>query len=214
MFANMSFIRDILLGAQKRKGNLNAMCDALHINPPDLFHSDIQVSFEVAYRAWEVGIEHTGDSRLGLHIGEETNTSVLGLVGHLMQSCATLEEAFTALCRFSTVTTDMFSYSISTTGERHELSYNPCTPWIRVSSVSARQAVEQAMAGTLNVFALLSGKKIFPREASFAYARPKDLSEYDDIFQAPLTPCIVFSMPGIDSQRSSVRGNFIHVKDD
>jgi len=60
MFAHMAFVKDILLGAEKRKGNLKSMCDALGINPSDIYHSDIHVSFEQAYRAWEVAMQ-TGD---------------------------------------------------------------------------------------------------------------------------------------------------------
>lgn len=186
MFAHMTFIRDILLGAERRNGDLNEMCDVLNINPSDLYHSEIQVSFETAYKAWEIAIEQTGDPLLGLHLGEQTNTSIMGLVGHLMQSCPNLEEAFKAVCSFSGVASDMFSYSISRTGEKVRLSYVPCTPWIKVAPVSARQGVEQAMAGTLNIFNMLIGKKIFPELVLLSYDRPKNQSEYERIFQAPV----------------------------
>jgi len=186
MFAHMAFVRDILLGAEKRKGNLKSMCDALKINPPDLYHSDIHVSFEQAYQAWEVAIMQTGDQQLGLHLGEQTNPSILGLVGLLMQSSPNLEEAFKSVCSFSQVATDMFSYSISVKEDKFSLSYIPCTPWVKISPISARQGVEQAMAGTLNIFGMLTGKKITPELVLLSYAKPKDLSEYERIFQAPI----------------------------
>lgn len=186
MFAQMTFIRDILLGAEKRSGNLNNMCDALDINPSDLYRSEIKVSFETAYRAWEVALKQTGDPLLGLHLGEQTNTSILGLVGHLMQSCPNLEEAFKAVCSFSVVASDLFSYTLSRSGEKVKLSYVPCTPWVKVSPISARQGVEQAMAGTLNIFMMLIGKKIFPELVLLSYNKPKDQSEYERIFQAPV----------------------------
>ena len=186
MFAHMAFVRDILLGAEKRKSNLKSMCDSLGINPSHLYHSDIHVSFEQAYRAWEVAIQQTGDQRLGLHIGEQTNPSIMGLVGHLMQSCPNLEEAFKSFCSFSVVASDMFSYSISKVADKHWLSYKACTPWIKVAPISARQGVEQAMAGTLNVFRILTGKKIFPELVHLSYPTPKDLPEYERVFQAPI----------------------------
>lgn len=186
MFAHMAFVRDILLGAEKRKAHLKSMCDALGINPSDIYHSDIHVSFDQAVRAWDVAVQETGDSRLGLHIGEQTNPSIMGLVGHLMQSCPNLEEAFKSVCNFSMVASDMFSYSISRAADKDRLSYTACEPWIKVSSVSARQAVEQAMAGTLNVFRMLTGKQIFPEVVHLSYPRPKDLHEYERIFQTPI----------------------------
>lgn len=187
MFAQMTFIRDILLGAEKRNGNLIEMCKALDINPSDLYRSEIKVSFETAYRAWEVALKQTGDPLLGLHLGEQTNTSILGLVGHLMQSCPTLEEAFKAVCSFSGVASDLFSYSLSRNGDKDWLTYTPCTPWVKVAPISARQGVEQAMAGTLNVFMMLIGKKIVPERVMLRYPKPKDPSEYERIFQAPVT---------------------------
>ncbi len=186
MFAHMAFVRDILLGAEKKKGNLKSMCEALKINPLDLYHSDIHVSFEQAYLAWEVAIMQTGDQHLGLHLGEQTNPSILGLVGLLMQSCPNLEEAFKAVCSFSIVASDMFSYSISTSGDKGSLTYKACTPWVKVSPLSARQAVEQAMAGTVNIFRMLTGMKITPELVLLSYSKQKDLAEYERIFQAPI----------------------------
>lgn len=186
MFAHMAFVRDILLGAEKRKGNLKSMCEALKINPLDLYHSDIHVSFEQAYRAWDVAIMQTGDQHLGLHLGEQTNPSILGLVGLLMQSSPNLEEAFKAVCSFSVVASDMFSYSISITGDKASLSYKACTPWVKVSPLSARQGVEQAMAGTVNIFRMLTGIKITPELVLLSYPKQKDITEYERIFQAPI----------------------------
>ena len=186
MFAHMAFVRDILLGAEKRKGNLKSMCDALKINPADLYHSDIHVSFEQAYQAWEVAIMQTGDQHLGLHLGEQTNPSILGLVGLLMQSSPNLEEAFKAVSRFSVVASDMFSYSISITGDKDCLSYKACTPWVKISPISARQGVEQAMAGTLNIFSMLAGMKVSPELVLLSYPKQKALPEYERIFQAPI----------------------------
>lgn len=186
MFAHMAIIRDILLGAEKHRGNLAAMCQTLDIDPADIYHSDIKVPFEKSYRAWEIAVEQTGDHHLGLHIGEHTNPSIMGLVGYLMQSCPNLEEAFRSVCSFSVVATDMFAYSISTTGNEARLTFQPCDPWVRISPMSARQAVEQAMAGTLNIFRMLAGNKIFPHQVLLGYGRQKNLSEYERIFQAPV----------------------------
>lgn len=186
MFAHMAFIKDILLGAEKRKADLELMCKELEIEPVDLYQSDIKVSFEKAVKAWDIAIHHTGDHLLGLHLGEQTNPSILGLVGYLMQSCPNLLEAYKSVCSFSILASDMFTYSLSTAGREAILSYAPCTPWIRTSSESARQGTEQAMAGTLNVFKMLTGKNIDPIRVQFTHNRRKDISEYERVFHAPI----------------------------
>ncbi|NBW35836.1 MAG: AraC family transcriptional regulator [Cytophagia bacterium] len=186
MFAHMAIIRDILLGAEKQKANLKSMCEALDINPADLFHSDIQVPFEKSYRTWEVAIKHTGDPQLGLHLGERTNPSIMGLMGHLMQSCPNLLEVFQTVSRFSILATDMFTYSIATKGNKVVLSFQPCKPWIDLSPVSARHAIDHSLSGTLNIFKILTGQKISPQLVLLSYPKPKGTAEYENVFQSAI----------------------------
>lgn len=178
----MPIVRDILLGAEKRKASLLSMCRELDLNPAELYQSDVQVPFEKAYRAWDVATAAVNDPLLGLHLGEATNPSILGLVGHLMQSCPNLEEAFRSVSEFSIVTTDMFRYIISTDGNLTTLSYQPCEPWLKVSPGTASQAVDQAMAGTLNVFRILSGRNILPVGVTLARSRSAHAAEYERVF--------------------------------
>ncbi|MFZ6001925.1 MAG: AraC family transcriptional regulator [Bacteroidota bacterium] len=186
MFAHMSFIKDILFGAEKRHADLRAMCEELGVNPADIYQSDIHVSFEVAYKAWDVAVKATGDSQLGLHIGEHTNASILGLVGYLMQSCPNLLEAYKSVCNFSSVASDMFTYSLTNDGNTTLLTYSACEPWQKASPQSSRHGTEQAMAATLNVFHSLCGKKLHPQKVLLTYSRPKNSTEYDRVFNCPI----------------------------
>lgn len=186
MFVNMSIIKDILQGAEKHGADLVSMCYELGIKPSDIYHSENVATFEQAYRVWEIAVKHTNDDLLGLHIGEETNPSIMGLVGYLMQSCPNLYDAFESICSYSALTSDMFSFSLSRNGNQCELVYKPCDPWVMVSPLSARQGIELSMSGLLNVFKVLSGKKIYPQKVSFNYKKPKDISEYERIFKAPI----------------------------
>src|SRR6188474_2867954 len=162
MFAHMPIIRDILYGAAQRGANLTAMCRALGITVDDLSRSDKSVDFEQAYKAWDVAVAATGNATLGLQLGTTTTPSILGIVGHLMQSCATLRDAFQQVCVYSAAATDMFKYSMSEKGKQTILTFSPARAWTSVSPASARQAVDQAMGGCLNVFFLLSGQHIQP----------------------------------------------------
>lgn len=186
MFAHMPIIRDILLAAVKRKASLEVMCRELDIDPSDIYRSDIQVPFEKAYMAWDVAIKHSGDSELGLHMGDQTNPSVMGLVGHLLQSCPNLEESFRKVCEFSALTTDLFTYNIAVSGNRTILSYRACDAWMKVSPETARQALDQSLSGTLGVFNILCGRKIVPLEAHISISKPRHHDEYEKMLQAPI----------------------------
>lgn len=182
MFAHMPIIRDIVFGAAQRGANLNNVCASLGLSIEELNDSGRSVPFESAYRTWELAVTQTGDPQLGLHLGETATPAILGLIGHLMQSSPDLLTAYQQVCRHAEFATDMFRYSIAVGDKETILTYQPVKAWTTVSPGSARQAVEQAMAGTLNVFCLLSGKKVSPVEAGFAYARPKAIRDYERIF--------------------------------
>lgn len=182
MFAHMPILRDILVGAAQRGANLLSLCEELHLSVDDLNDSGRSAGFETAYRAWELALKQTNDPLLGLHLGEATTPSILGLIGHLMQSSPDLLTAYQQVSRHAGLATDMFRYLIAVENNETVLTYQPVKAWTAVSPDSARQAVEQAMAGTLNVFYLLSGKKVTPRQAEFAYARPKAIRDYERVF--------------------------------
>jgi AraC-like DNA-binding protein len=182
MFAHMPIIRDILYGAASRGASLNDLCLKLPISVEELSDSEKSVDFEKAYRAWELAVSSTHDHLLGLHLGETATPSILGLIGHLMQSSPDLLTAYQQVCKHAALATDMFIYSIESTEDQTLLKYEPARLWLNISETSARQAVEQAMAGTLNVFYLLSGKRVSPIHTQFSFGKPKSRTEYERVF--------------------------------
>lgn len=185
MYAHMPIIRDILYGAASRGASLVDLCKAVDISVEELNDSEKSVDFEKAYRSWELAVKDTRDSLLGLHLGQTATPSILGLIGHLMQSSPDLLTAYQQVCKHATLATDMFRYSIESNKEQTILRYEPARLWLKVSEMSARQAVEQAMAGTLNVFYLLSGKRVKPVLAEFIFPK-RNTIEYEGIFNSPL----------------------------
>lgn len=181
MFAHMPIVRDILYGAASQGAELKDLCASINITPDELTDSEKSVSFEQAYRAWELAVKQTGDPLLGLHLGETSTPSILGLIGHLMQSSEDLLTAYQQVCKHAALATDMFQYSIEIKEKETALCYRPAERWMSISSLSAKQAVEQAMSGTLNVFYLLSGKKVTPVRAELVIGKPKSTHEYERV---------------------------------
>lgn len=188
MHAHMPIIRDIVYGAVARGASLNDLCADIGIEPSQLNDSGQRLKFEEAYRTWECAFKLTRDPLLGLHIGESANPTILGLVGHLMQSSPDLLQAFQNVCIHAEVATDMFQYHLKQKGEQVFLQFRPAALWVNVSASSARHATEQAMAGTLQVFYLLSGHRVYPQLATFNYKRPSaaHAGEYERVFQSPV----------------------------
>lgn len=183
----MPILRDIIYGAAGHGARVDDLCRKLGIDIADLNSSDKRPSFETACLSWEHSVKATGDPLLGLHIGESATPSIMGMVGYLMQNSTTLLEAFRRLCKHSRVATNMFDYRIVENRELVILEYAPVAIWSKLYPNGARQATDQAMAGTLNVFFLLSGKKILPVKTELPSRRRKDLSEYERVFESPVS---------------------------
>ncbi len=163
----MPIIRDIVYGAAAHGASMTELCKRLQIDVADLDDSEKHAGFETACRSWELAVKMTGDTKFGLHIGQSTNPSIMGLVGYLMQNSKTLLDAFKQVCEYGRIATNMFGYKIIEKKGEVVLQYTPVAIWKQLYPNGARQAVDQAKAGTLNVFYLLSGKKVVPvREES------------------------------------------------
>jgi AraC-like DNA-binding protein len=188
MFAHMPIIRDILYGAVNRGASLEVLCEKLNISAEQLRENDSRVDFKTAMKAWDLSVKYSQDPLLGLHLGEGTHATILGMVGYLMQTSATLEEAFRQVAKYSSVATDMFSYRIvNDSRDAITLEFAPAEMWVKLSASSARQAVDQAMAGTLHVFQLLAGKRIHPIRVEMKAPRPSHISEYERVFSVQTT---------------------------
>ena len=186
MFAHMPIIRDIIYGAVRQGASFEKLCSLSGISITDLNDSEKLVPFEQAYRVWEHALKLTRDPWLGLHIGERTNATILGLVGHLVQSSRTPQQAFEKICEHNAVVTDMFFYKIKQTASQVSLVYEPAKAWRQVSPETARHAVDQAMAGTLHVFEWLTGHRIVPESVTFTAPQPSSIREYERVFKVPV----------------------------
>jgi len=187
MFAHMPIIQGILYGAAQRGARLSELCDAIGILPEDLGDSAIKVSFEQSCKTWEHSVRLTKDNLLGLHLGEQSTVSVMGMVGNLMQSSPDLLSAFEQLIQYVSLATDMIIFGVRKNADEVTLTYKPVQLWMKTSPGGARQAIEQSLAGTLHVFSLLAGKKIRPLRTTFKHKRGGDLLEYQRVFGGDVT---------------------------
>jgi len=184
LFAHMPIIRDIVYGVASHGGSLHDMCAKLNLAVADLGDSEKRADFETSCRAWEYAVRVTSDPLLGLHIGRSSNPSIMGLVGYLMQNSETLLDAFKQVSEYGKIATNMFDYQVIEKKEQIILRYTPVAIWRQLYPNGARQATDQAMAGTLNVFYLLSGQRIFPQKVEMT--KRKSVRPYEEVFNAPV----------------------------
>lgn len=186
MWAAMSIIRDIMYGAVRQGAGLAELCRHVGLTPEELAQPDRRVELVQAQRVWEWAVRLTGDERLGLHIGEHSTPTIVGLVGHLMQSSPDLQTAFENLSRFNGLVTEMFAWRAEVTSDGFALTFEPVAAWQANHPHTARQAVEQAMSGSLHVCKLLTGRSLSPVRAEFTRDRPPDIREYKRVLKGDL----------------------------
>jgi AraC-like DNA-binding protein len=180
----MPIIRDIVYGVVANGGSLQDMCSKLKINVADLDDSEKYADFETSCRSWEHAVKVTGDPLLGLHVGQSSNPSIMGLVGYLMQNSKTLLDAFKQVSEYGRIATNMFDYHVIERKDEIILRFSPVAIWRQLYPNGARQATDQAMAGTLNVFYLLGGKRVYPQKAEIS--KRKIARQYEEAFNAPV----------------------------
>lgn len=182
----MPIIRDIFFGAARRGASLKELSRLTGITEEQLRNTEIKVPFEQAQDVWRHAVKLTGDALLGLHIGEDTTTSIVGLTGHLMQTSPDLKSAFENVVMYNELFTNMFQYGMVEKNGMVILDFKPTAQWRKLYPETAAQAVDQALSGTLNAFKLLSGKMIMPVKVDLVLRNKKHRDEYERVMGASL----------------------------
>ncbi len=131
---------------------------------------------------WLAAQRLTGDSHLGLHVGEQVRPGSFDALGHLLMSCDSLREAAVQADRFAPLVGGGGRFVARPEGDDLRLLYLPFDPdW-----PCRRQRVEAVLAATLTFTRWLCGRAVAPLQVRFHHAAPDSLAEHRRIFAAPL----------------------------
>ncbi|MEQ1765373.1 MAG: AraC family transcriptional regulator [Pyrinomonadaceae bacterium] len=183
---SVGFVRDVILYASTHGVSTNEMCRELGISPDILLRPDEMVSGDLSHRAWLLAEQLTGDSDIGLHIGERAHPAVLGLVGFVMLSCETLGEALEKLIRYTNLLTDGVAGKITRKGRLVEIDILVKNDVVNSLSAAPRQRIETSFAAIVTIAKALTDKELPIRELRLVHERPPDVSEHARIFNSPV----------------------------
>jgi AraC-like DNA-binding protein len=199
IWAGMPLIRNIFLAATSKGADLGELCRAIGITPEMLDRSDAFVDLDQSVKAWEAAIHATGDSFLGLHMGEVTSPGLAGMLGFLMETSPDLLSAFTHVTQFNGYISNMTVFTLEVRGDEFFYFAEPLEVWNNTSPETARQVVDHASAAFVHFTKILSGKAKYPLRISMRYPRPTDTREYlrvlkiEPAFNQPCN-CLVFRL--------------------
>jgi AraC-like DNA-binding protein len=131
----------------------------------------------------ERAIALTCDPGLGLSMGIHAPESMLQILGHLMVSCRTPREAFSAFERYAPLLADSVRYTLHEEGEQARFTYHCPVPLGDTSRFAAEFVLVTAQRiakhfvsdGTLHASAVL-----------FEHPRPEYAHRYERVFECPI----------------------------
>lgn len=198
LWVSMPIIRNIVMGAARHDADVQTICKAGGITPEQLEDADYKLSLEQNCAIMDAALTISADPCMGLHIGEKTTPTVLGITGHLMQSSRDTLTALQNLQQFTEAFTRLYSFRIEI--KENEVIYycEPLEIWNDISPATARQSVDIAFAGAIHILGLLTGRSFQPKKILYRYIRINDTSEHEKILKCkPLfnqpSNCIVFN---------------------
>jgi hypothetical protein len=99
------------------------LCRAAKLDLSVLEDVDNQIPFTQLVRLYQHAANLTGDEAFGLHVGEQDNPKLYGILGYVTINSRTVGEALNRLIRFQHIRTDAYRFTLENTGSSAHLVY-------------------------------------------------------------------------------------------
>ncbi len=181
-WTSMSILREIVYFAVERGGVLHEILAHANLTPDDLNNVKLKVSKEDTNRLWLKAIELTKDQFLGLRLGQHSSPAVLGVVGHLYQTCPNIYEGMLNLQRFNVLFGDLIQIKVLEEDNLVGLSFEVNGIEKQVSK-SLRNAIDAWMSACINTFRKVAAGSPRPHSVWINLLDNKDMGIYKEILQ-------------------------------
>jgi len=136
----------------------------------------------VAEHFWEQAVRLTGDADFGLHCAENFNPGALNILGYVLLSCRTAQEALGRLARYAALLNDGMRIRVDIEGDRTVCRYEALAHLDNYLVRSPRQAMESMACGTRITLRRLTTTNVQPLAVAFRHPRPASSAEHEQIF--------------------------------
>lgn len=186
-----SVVRDIVNFAAMKGASSEEICRAAGVLPAVLNEPDKLIAGKHIYRAWQKAEELTGDANIGLHLGEQSHPTAIGIVGFVMLSCETLGEALAKLMRYSDLMSDGLQAKLEQKNGLVVIEIKPTGGFENFLFEAPRQPIESIFSAVAKIAESLTGKPLPIKEVRFEHSRPASVAEHERIFAAR----VLFNQP-------------------
>ncbi len=124
----------------------------------------------------------TKDSYIGLHQGQRLSKGFSNILGYVLMNCSTLKECWTKYCRYEKLIDSTSASSFELLKNKAVLNNITLDPSLKDNI----QFSDFKLSGMLSYIKLLCGKNIQLIEVHFTHSKPKNICEYEKVFQSNL----------------------------
>jgi len=178
---SMSLTRNIIFFATGQGADLNQLLNAAGISEQALNDPRLDLDLEASSRLWHRAVLETRDTFFGLHLGEQSSPAVLGIIGHLFQSCPNLMEGMLNLERFNGLFSSLTHIQVVESAGMYGLKF-----FIEDNSsqyqLVRRQSKDAWMSGIASIFEKMGAGHPQPARVQISRLISAQTSEYRRVF--------------------------------
>ncbi|WP_369600718.1 AraC family transcriptional regulator [Hahella sp. SMD15-11] len=147
-----------------------------------LSQTDAWVPFSQYVRLWELAEAATGDPAIGLHVGERVDERRMGVMGHIIFNNRTLRDALTQYARLSALMNEAVVASFAVENARAIIRFSVAEP-----DLYCRQNMDRVLSMAITRARRFVSPRLIMEQVTFAHPAPGYVSEYERIFQCPVS---------------------------
>jgi AraC-like DNA-binding protein len=167
-----SLVADMVGYLRARGIDADAVCRRAGVTAEMLTGAGARIPGRAMSAFWKHAIEATGDEHLGLHTTVESNPGTLDIVGYVMLSSRTADDALRRGARLIRVLNDGVAIELTREGARTHARVILLAPGDAYLREQRRQIVETILIGIVHQLRLLTRRPVTPLAIAMEHATP------------------------------------------
>lgn len=179
MDISANIVNGVVCGFEFKGIDLSKILEEVNIPREFLSNPDNRVSISQYELFWELLVKKLNDETLGLKICENFNISVLGVLGFILQSCKSLNEAAEKAQEYKLLMGRTMDLKVH---KRENFSKIEFMPSLLIKKpVVLKQLLQYEILATLKIIQILAGKQIGPSLVKMSISEPAEKAFYEDM---------------------------------
>lgn len=183
---NSLILRTLVAQLDGHQIDTNRLLSSVGLDRPTIFRPEFSLSADVFGQLLENMVQLTQDVRLGLKLGFQTPLSILGNLGGLYQSCATLAQMLTVMQQYVGWLDGINTYYWEEVDQQVHIITTSDPAWQAAYPMAARQMIEHNIGFSLRHKREYLGQEVTPLALALPYSRIGTVDLVETYFDCPI----------------------------